>query len=209
MEPIIVQAAFAKIGIKLTHPRVRGRVPVIQTANRSVPVSSTPGWGKDYADPSTFMVLFDIRVDPPERERELLPRRPDARAGAGDRAPRARRRDPERRRRHRGVQRAHRRRTERLTAGDLDQKLMEEVVPWVPYLTPRTSTSSAPQCRSTSSTSSPASRRARAWRSTSRCRTRGQDGTWEPPAWRGRLHPGLRFSEAGVAEERRLRWGAT
>ena len=58
MEPSIVQAA-AKIGIKLTPREFEDAYPVIQDATRGVPVSSVPGWGKDYADPSTFMVLFD------------------------------------------------------------------------------------------------------------------------------------------------------
>ena len=34
--------------------------------SKAVPVSSTPGWGKDYADASTFMVLFDSRSILPE-----------------------------------------------------------------------------------------------------------------------------------------------
>jgi peptide/nickel transport system substrate-binding protein len=32
---------------------------IIQTVKRLVPISAVPGWGKDYADPSTFAVLFD------------------------------------------------------------------------------------------------------------------------------------------------------
>jgi peptide/nickel transport system substrate-binding protein len=31
----------------------------IQTVKNLVPISACPGWGKDYADPSTFAVLFD------------------------------------------------------------------------------------------------------------------------------------------------------
>ena len=31
----------------------------IQTVNNLIPMSACPGWGKDYADPSTFAVLFD------------------------------------------------------------------------------------------------------------------------------------------------------
>ena len=60
MEPIIEQAA-AKIGIKLNTREFEDAYPVIQDTGKKVPVSAVPGWGKDYADSSTFMVLFDSR----------------------------------------------------------------------------------------------------------------------------------------------------
>lgn len=60
MEPIIEQAA-AKIGLKLNTREFEDAYPVIQDTGKKVPVSAVPGWGKDYADPSTFMVLFDSR----------------------------------------------------------------------------------------------------------------------------------------------------
>jgi len=98
-----------------------------------VPVSSTPGWGKDYADASTFMVLFDSRSTAAEGNvnYSLVGLTPDqvkkfkidgtttgipsvdsdidaCNVEMGD---------------------------ERLTCWeDLDKKLMETVVPWVPYL---------------------------------------------------------------------------
>jgi peptide/nickel transport system substrate-binding protein len=55
----VVEASFKKIGIELTTREFEDSYTIIQTVGRRVPVSSTPGWGKDYADPSTFMVLFD------------------------------------------------------------------------------------------------------------------------------------------------------
>ena len=35
--------------------QVNGAYPVIQTPSKNVPISSRPRWGKDYADPSTFI----------------------------------------------------------------------------------------------------------------------------------------------------------
>jgi len=132
MTPII-EAAAAKIGIQLVTRPSDDSYTIIQTINRKVPISSTPGWGKDYADASTFMVLFDSRSTAaegnvnyslvgltPEQVKQFkidgtttgIPS-VDADIDAcnvklGD---------------------------ERLTCWeDLDKKLMETVVPWVPYL---------------------------------------------------------------------------
>jgi len=60
--PIIVQSA-GKIGIKLeTREASRSAVnDVSGQPGKKIPFSSGNGWGKDYADPSTFMVLFDGR----------------------------------------------------------------------------------------------------------------------------------------------------
>jgi ABC-type oligopeptide transport system substrate-binding subunit len=58
MEPIIV-ADFAKIGIQLVPREFQDAYPVIQDATKNVPVTAVPGWGKDYADAGTFMVLFN------------------------------------------------------------------------------------------------------------------------------------------------------
>jgi peptide/nickel transport system substrate-binding protein len=60
--PIIVQSA-AKIGVQL-ETREASRSAVNDASgrpSREIPISSGNGWGKDYADPSTFMVLFDGR----------------------------------------------------------------------------------------------------------------------------------------------------
>jgi ABC-type transport system substrate-binding protein len=60
--PIIEQSA-AKIGLELqTREATRSAVnDASGTTARKIPLSSGNGWGKDYADPSTFMVLFDSR----------------------------------------------------------------------------------------------------------------------------------------------------
>jgi ABC-type transport system substrate-binding protein len=56
----VIQSSAAKIGITFKVRSVNGAYPVIQTPNKNVPISERPGWGKDYADPSTFFnALFD------------------------------------------------------------------------------------------------------------------------------------------------------
>ena len=59
---IITQSA-AKIGVDLeTREASRSAVQAATgTPARKLPTSSGTGWGKDYADPSTFMVLYDGR----------------------------------------------------------------------------------------------------------------------------------------------------
>ena len=133
MEPIIEQS-LAKIGIEVTSREFEDSYTVIQTVKREVPVSSTPGWGKDYADASTFMVLFDSRSILPEGNvnYSLVGLTPDqaTEIGAGGTVD--------------GIPsvdgdidacNAIIDDDERNTCWeDLDKKLMEEVVPWVPYL---------------------------------------------------------------------------
>jgi peptide/nickel transport system substrate-binding protein len=129
----VVEASFKKIGIELTTREFEDSYTIIQTVGRRVPVSSTPGWGKDYADPSTFMVLFDSDsiLSEGNVNYSLIGLTPDQAKDVGvtgsiqglpsvdadiDRCS--------------GL------------AGDerrdcwieLDKKLMEEIVPWVPYL---------------------------------------------------------------------------
>lgn len=67
MSPIIEQSA-AQIGIKLETRELSRSAIQIATGEpkRKLQSSSGTGWGKDYADPSTFMVLFDGRNILPE-----------------------------------------------------------------------------------------------------------------------------------------------
>ena len=67
MSPIIEQSA-SKIGIKLETRELSRSAIQIATGEpkRGLQSSSGTGWGKDYADPSTFMVLFDGRNIIPE-----------------------------------------------------------------------------------------------------------------------------------------------
>jgi hypothetical protein len=127
-------ASLEQIGITLQVRSVEDAYTPIQTVNENIPISGRPGWGKDYGDASTFMVLFDSRniiptgnvnysligatceqlngIDGWQGNCEGIPS-VDADIDAcneitGD---------------------------ERVTCfADLDKKLMEEVVPWVPYL---------------------------------------------------------------------------
>jgi hypothetical protein len=59
----VIEASFAKIGLTLA-TREQPTSPAytnLQNVSKKIPVGSNAGWGKDYADPSTFMVLFDGR----------------------------------------------------------------------------------------------------------------------------------------------------
>ena len=133
MEPIIEQAA-AKVGIKLNTREFEDAYPVIQDTGKKVPVSAVPGWGKDFADPSTFMVLFDSRSILPQGNvnyslvgltPELSKKDKIEIAGSGD-IPSV---DADIDKCNVLLDQ------ERLTCWeDLDKKLMETVVPWVPYL---------------------------------------------------------------------------
>jgi peptide/nickel transport system substrate-binding protein len=50
----IIQADAAKIGITFTVRTITGAYPTLQTPSKNIPLSERPGWGKDYADASTF-----------------------------------------------------------------------------------------------------------------------------------------------------------
>ena len=132
MAPII-EESMAEIGIELNTRQFEDSYTIIQTVKREVPIASNAGWGKDYSDASTFMVLFDSRTIlaegnvnyslvglTPEQAQELgatgtiegitsVDADIDACNELLD--------------------------DERLECwADLDEKLMNEVVPWVPYL---------------------------------------------------------------------------
>ena len=63
----IVEADAKEIGITFTVRQINGAYTTIQTTNKNIPFSERPGWGKDYADPSTFFAeLFDGRAIIPE-----------------------------------------------------------------------------------------------------------------------------------------------
>lgn len=132
MEPAVV-SSLEKIGIEVTAREFEDCYPIIQTVPRNIPISLCAGWGKDYADPSTFMVLFDsaniLREGninyslvgmTPEQARDVgasgtvdgIPNVDDEIAACNELQD-----------------------EERMQCWmDLDRKLMEEVVPWVPYL---------------------------------------------------------------------------
>jgi peptide/nickel transport system substrate-binding protein len=132
MEPVI-EESFAKIGIKLKTRAFTDAFPIIQNVSRNIPITSVPGWGKDYADASTFMVLFNSAgiqatggvnyslVGLTSR----LARRVKA-SGTVNGIPSVDS-DIEECSALSGEER-------QTCWQELDKKLMEEVVPWIPYL---------------------------------------------------------------------------
>ena len=132
MEPVIEQS-FAKLGIELNTREFEDAYPIIQDATRNVPLSAVPGWGKDYADPSTFMVLFDSRSILPQGNvnyslvgltSELAKK--DKIEGTLTDIPSI---DADIDKCNKLLD------AERLTCWeDMDKNLMENIVPWVPYL---------------------------------------------------------------------------
>jgi peptide/nickel transport system substrate-binding protein len=132
MEPSIVQAA-AKLGIELTPREFEDAYPIIQDATRNVPISSVPGWGKDYADASTFMVLFDSASILPQGNVNYalvgLTSEAARESNIGGNVQNIPSVDEE-------INRCEPLTgEERVTCWmELDQHLMENVVPWVPYL---------------------------------------------------------------------------
>jgi peptide/nickel transport system substrate-binding protein len=134
MEPV-VESSLEKIGITLTTRELEPGTAytTIQTTSRNVPIASNAGWGKDYADASTFMVLFDSRSIIPEGNvnYSLVGLAPDAAGDLGiegvvDELPSV---DAD-------VDAcqalADQERVDCWIA--LDKKVMEEIVPMVPYL---------------------------------------------------------------------------
>ena len=133
MEPIVVED-LRELGIHAdVVARTDGYTPIM-TVDRGIPISTVPGWGKDYSDPWTFMdflfhsdhilcegnVNYSLVGATPE-----IARRCEAEGNFEDLP---------------NVD-ADIDRCEGLMGGerrscwvDLDRKLMEEVVPWVPYL---------------------------------------------------------------------------
>ena len=58
----VVEASMKKIGIKLKTRVLKDAYTPIQTPRQNIPFSPAPGWGKDYADATTFYgPLFDGR----------------------------------------------------------------------------------------------------------------------------------------------------
>jgi ABC-type transport system substrate-binding protein len=132
MAPII-EESMAEIGIELNTRQFEDSYTIIQTVKREVPIASNAGWGKDYSDASTFMVLFDSRTIlaegnvnyslvglTPEQAQEL------GATGTIEGIPSV---DADIDACNELLD------DERLECwADLDEKLMNEVVPWVPYL---------------------------------------------------------------------------
>lgn len=54
----VIQADAAKIGITFTVRQINGAYTTLQTTSKNIPFSERPGWGKDYADASTFFAAL-------------------------------------------------------------------------------------------------------------------------------------------------------
>ena len=129
----VLEQSFAAIGIEVTTREFADPFPLLQNVSRGIPMTQIPTWGKDYADPSTFAILFDGRRIVPRGNINLslvglTPEKAEKVGASGtvDGIPSV---DAD---------------IDACTAltGDerldcwasLDQRLMEEVVPWIPYL---------------------------------------------------------------------------
>jgi peptide/nickel transport system substrate-binding protein len=130
----VIEASLAKIGITLESRQNDDVYTVIQTVSKNIPITSAPGWFKDFADASTFAVLFDSRSTIPQGNINyslvgLAPEQAgtlDGIAGNFEGIPNVDA-DIDACTELTG--------DERVTCwADLDRKLMEDVVPWVPYL---------------------------------------------------------------------------
>ena len=96
----VLEQSLAKIGIEVTTREFADPFPILQNVSRGVPMTQILTWGKDYADPSTFAILFDGRRIIPRGNSNisLVGLTPE---GGEGRRERDGRRDPERGRRHR------------------------------------------------------------------------------------------------------------
>jgi peptide/nickel transport system substrate-binding protein len=132
MEPVLA-ASLAKLGIELDIRTQSDPFSVLTTVREGIPISALPSWGKDYPDPATFMTLFDGDAIVPRGNVNfslvgLTPARARQVGASGT---------------VEGIPSvdADLRRCRPLTGrervecfAELDRKLMEQVVPWVPYL---------------------------------------------------------------------------
>jgi peptide/nickel transport system substrate-binding protein len=131
----IIEEGFASIGIELKTRSVANPYELVFTPTEKVPFTSTAGWGKDYPDAFTyFLYLFDGRTITPQftYNEPLVGLTPEMAQEIGIDYPEG------------GVPSidadidaciAIPDAAERFSCwGNLDKKVMEEVVPWVPWL---------------------------------------------------------------------------
>jgi peptide/nickel transport system substrate-binding protein len=131
----IIEDGASKIGVEFKSRNLDSPYEFIFTPTEKVPFSGTAGWGKDYADAYTyFLYLFDGRTITPEfsYNEPLVGLTEELAQEIGIEWPEG------------GVPSVDpdidncigiADATERFSCwGDLDKKLMEEVVPWIPWL---------------------------------------------------------------------------
>jgi peptide/nickel transport system substrate-binding protein len=145
-EPIVVDS-LAQIGIEVEVQEAEDHYTIIQTVENQTPIAMNPGWGKDYPDSSSFVgFLFDGRGIACEGNfnYSLVGLTPEKAEECGIPVP-----DPLPPSVDADIDNCKETALEDDQAGldcwiALDQKLMEEVVPWVPYLWPKVITTIGP-----------------------------------------------------------------
>jgi ABC-type transport system substrate-binding protein len=135
----VIQASAAKIGLTFKVRSVNGAYPVIQTPSKNVPISERPGWGKDYADASTFFnALFASTSILPQGNTNYslvgitpaIAKKVKA-SGNLNGVPSV---DAQIRKCNQTTSTAEGNNARIACWAQLDRTLMERVVPWVPYL---------------------------------------------------------------------------
>ena len=132
----LLQADAAKIGLTLTVRSINGAYTTIQTPAKNIPMSERPSWGKDFADPGTFFsLLFHSKaiIKDGNTNYSLVGITPAiaAKVGAKGNLTNVPSVDPD-------IDKCQGELGDARTTcwENLDKKLMEQVVPWVPYLWP-------------------------------------------------------------------------
>jgi len=132
----VLQADAAKIGLTLKVRAINGAYPTIQTPSKNIPLAERPSWGKDYADPYTFFAeLFDsstiIKSGNTNYALVCITPKIAAKVGATGNLKNVPSVDNE------IADCSGKLGGDRTNCwADVDRKLMENVVPWVPYLWP-------------------------------------------------------------------------
>jgi peptide/nickel transport system substrate-binding protein len=130
----VIQADAKKIGISFTVRQINAAYTTIQTPSKNIPISERPGWGKDYADPSTFFAeLFDgqaiIKAGNTNYSLVGLTAKQATEFGVKGNVTNIPTVDPD-------INACQKKLgQDRINCWEaLDKKLMTQVVPWVPYL---------------------------------------------------------------------------
>jgi peptide/nickel transport system substrate-binding protein len=135
----VIQSSAKKIGITFKVRTISGAYPTIQTPSKNIPISERPGWGKDYADPSTFfnaLFLSTSIIPSGNTNYSLVGLTPTMAKKLGVKGtvngiPSV---DADIGRCNRTLGGAEGANPRVRCWAQLDKKLMEQVVPWVPYL---------------------------------------------------------------------------
>jgi peptide/nickel transport system substrate-binding protein len=136
----VIQSSAAKIGITFKVRSVNGAYPVIQTPAKNIPISTRAGWGKDYADPSTFfnaLFLSTSIIPTGNTNYSLIGVTPAIakKVHAGGNISGIPSMDKEIQKCNQTTSPTAEGANPRIKCwASVDKKMMEQVVPWVPYL---------------------------------------------------------------------------